>query len=141
MLIYALYFSGWSIMGWAVFLMGPAEMLGMKQTWFHWAKKTLPQDSMVEPGPYRYIRHPVYLGWLIVFWASPIMSWGHLGLAVGLTLYLGLAIRWEERDLLALHGDAYRNYRKRVPMLVPFFRGWPDRSKARPERTGGDSKS
>ena len=138
--IYALYFLGWSIMGWAIFLMGPAEMLGVKQTWFHWARKPLPQDSLVEPGPYRFTRHPVYLGWLIVFWANPIMSWGHLGLAVGLTLYLLLAIGWEERDLLTIHGDAYRNYRKRVPMLVPLITVWPVRSSARTDPAEDRSK-
>ncbi|MCH2182597.1 MAG: isoprenylcysteine carboxylmethyltransferase family protein [Mariniblastus sp.] len=128
--IYGLYFAGWLIMAWSISLIGSAEMLGMKQTWSHWTRRSFAGQPLIEPGPYRFVRHPVYLGWLIVFWASPVMSIGHLGLALGLSLYILLAIAWEEQDLLATHGAAYRDYRARVPMLLPLGKGWPGRTRS-----------
>jgi protein-S-isoprenylcysteine O-methyltransferase Ste14 len=68
---------------------------------------------------YKAVRHPLYLGFAIAFWATPVMSWGHLLLAVGMTIYILIAIGHEERDLIAMFGDEYRAYRRRVGMLVP----------------------
>ena len=124
-LIYGVYGAGWLIMAWSIFLIGSAEMLGMKQAWYQLARRPFQGQPLVEPGPYRFVRHPVYLGWLIVFWASPVMSIGHFGLALGLTLYIRLAIAWEERDLLETHGPSYQDYRERVPRLLPLSGGWP----------------
>jgi protein-S-isoprenylcysteine O-methyltransferase Ste14 len=76
-----------------------------------------------EPLLYRWVRHPLYVGWLMVFWAAPTMTIAHLFFAVVTTAYILVAIRLEERDLVAEHGDAYEEYRSRVPMLVPRLAG------------------
>jgi protein-S-isoprenylcysteine O-methyltransferase Ste14 len=74
------------------------------------------------PGLYRYVRHPLYVGWLVTFWAAPTMTAAHLVFALATTIYMLLAIRWEERDLTQVHGHAYQAYRERVPMLIPAVR-------------------
>ena len=77
---------------------------------------------MREPALYRYVRHPMMLGFFFAFWATPHMSAGHLLLAVGLSVYILIALHYEERDLVGLFGADYESYRKRVGMLVPRFR-------------------
>lgn len=83
------------------------------------------------PGPYRLVRHPLYVGWLTVFWAAPTMTFTHLLFALGMTAYILAAIRWEEHDLVAAHPE-YAVYRRRVPMLVPRLRVGPS---PRPQAT------
>jgi methanethiol S-methyltransferase len=80
------------------------------------------------PGPYRWIRHPLYIGWLMTFWAAPTMTISHLLFAVGTTAYILLAVRWEERDLLDFHGEDYARYRATTPMLIPGYVGEPLRA-------------
>jgi protein-S-isoprenylcysteine O-methyltransferase Ste14 len=80
------------------------------------------------PGPYRYVRHPLYVGWFFAFWATPTMTVSHLVFALATSAYILIAIRLEERDLVAHLGEAYRDYRERVPMLVPFTRRRYDNS-------------
>ena len=74
------------------------------------------------PFFYRYVRHPLYLGWLLTFWAAPVMTAAHLLFALMTTAYILIAIRWEEADLTAMHGEKYRRYRMQVPMIVPNLR-------------------
>ena len=81
-----------------------------------------PRVAFQERSLYRYVRHPLLLGFIIAFWATPAMSWGHLLFAAVTTVYMLLAIQIEERGLIAVHGEAYEDYRRRVPMLVPFTR-------------------
>jgi protein-S-isoprenylcysteine O-methyltransferase Ste14 len=70
------------------------------------------------PGLYRYVRHPLYVGWLLAFWSAPVMTSAHLVFAIATTAYILVAIQLEERDLLRSHGE-YAEYRRQVPMLVP----------------------
>ena len=73
------------------------------------------------PGLYRVVRHPLYLGFVVAFWAAPVMTAGHLLISLGFTGYILMGIYFEERDLVAYYGQLYRDYRARVPMLVPFW--------------------
>jgi protein-S-isoprenylcysteine O-methyltransferase Ste14 len=95
------------------------DLFGLRQVWLYFRGQPCTQSNFVTPGPYKYVRHPLYVGWLMVFWATPTMTVGHLVLAAGVTVYILIAIQMEERNLVQFHGDAYQSYRQRVPMLLP----------------------
>lgn len=105
-------------------------------------QRGLPQTSptFTTPSLYRYVRHPLMLGFLVAFWAAPTMTVGHLLFAAGTTGYILLALELEERDLVDHFGDRYRNYRRRVPMLVPSPRDRAAPANERPsEQVGADA--
>lgn len=114
-----LYSSGWVLVLLTTFLIDHFDLFGMRQVTLYLRRKPYRKPSFMTPGPYRHIRHPLYLGWLCVFWATPIMTAAHLVFAVATTIYILIAIQLEERDLIKTHGRAYANYRQRVPMLLP----------------------
>lgn len=120
--IYGLFAGGWLLILVATFLINHFDLFGMRQVWLY--LKGLPYTSLrfATPGLYRYVRHPLYVGWLLTFWATPTMTAAHLVFAIATTAYILIAIRWEERDLVEAHGSAYAQYRKEVPMLVPAVR-------------------
>jgi methanethiol S-methyltransferase len=95
------------------------ELFGLAQAWRHVRGSEAPEAVFRTPLFYRAVRHPLYTGFLIALWATPDMSWGHLLLALGLTAYVLVAIGYEERDLLAVFGDQYADYRRRVGKLIP----------------------
>lgn len=97
------------------------DLFGTRQVWFYLRGREYKPLRFKVPGAYRYVRHPLYVGWLMVFWATPTMTAAHLLFATLTTAYILVAIRFEERDLVAQHGQAYAEYRKRVPMLIPRF--------------------
>src|SRR5690606_41991318 len=109
---------GWLVVLVTTFLINHFDLFGLRQVWLHFRGRPCAQLPLRAPGPYRLVRHPLYVGWLFAFWATPSMSVAHLVFAVMTTLYILVAIRFEERDLVdALPG--YAEYRERVPMLVP----------------------
>jgi len=121
-LLAAVSLAGWGIVLVATFLIDHFELFGVKQTVSYTLGRPLDRPMFVERLFYRWVRHPLMLGFLIAFWATPTMSQGHLLFAVVTTLYVLIAIQIEERTLVHLHGEQYRNYQRRVSMLLPFGR-------------------
>ena len=95
------------------------DLFGVRQAYLYLVGKTYTPLPFATPGPYRYVRHPLYVGWLLFFWATPTMTIAHLVFAVLTTTYILVAIRFEERDLAQFHGQQYEDYRKQTPMLIP----------------------
>ncbi len=115
----AVNLGGWALAFVATFLINHFELFGLHQVYAH-ARGVQPSaPTFRQPYLYRWIRHPLYLGFLIAFWATPIMTWGHLLFSAAATGYILVAIQLEERDLIRLFGERYREYRRRVPMLLP----------------------
>lgn len=119
-LLYGLFAAGWLIVLTGTFLISHFELFGLRQVWLHARRQAPVESPFVMRGFYRIVRHPLMLGFLIAFWATPDMSVGHLLFAVVTTAYIVIAVKFlEERDLVAAHGEPYRAYQRRVPMLVP----------------------
>jgi len=118
-LLYGLFAFGWLLVLVTTFLINHFDLFGLRQVWLELRGREYTQLRFVTPGPYRLVRHPLYVGWLFAFWATPTMTAAHLVFAIMTTAYILVAIRLEERDLLDVHGTDYENYRSRVPMLVP----------------------
>ncbi|MGX7895820.1 methanethiol S-methyltransferase [Tsuneonella sp. HG222] len=118
-LLWALFATGWVTVLVSTFLLNHFELFGLQQTWFHARRRESAAPVLREPFFYRFVRHPLYSGFLLAFWAIPVMSVGHLLLAAGMTVYILIAIRHEERDLVDLFGQQYVDYRARVGMLTP----------------------
>lgn len=117
-----LSFAGWLVAAISTFLIDHAELFGLRQVFTRSPAAPPSPGDFKTPGLYRAVRHPLYLGFLVAFWASPVMTLGHLVFALGVTVYVLVAIPLEERDLLAQFGDRYVEYRKRVRALLPFPR-------------------
>lgn len=122
LLLWALYGTGWLLLVAATWMIDHFELFGLSQVWRHWRGKPAPAENFRTAYAYRYVRHPIYLGWLTIFWATPQMSASHLLFAIGMSAYILVGMLCEERDLIATFGDRYRSYRARVPALIPGFR-------------------
>jgi methanethiol S-methyltransferase len=120
--IWLLFWIGWGTVLLSTFLINHFELFGLQQAWFHVSGREADPPKLREPLLYKWVRHPLYVGFLFAFWAAPQMTAGHLLLAVGMSAYMLTAIRYEERDLVGVFGKDYEDYRGRVGMLAPRFR-------------------
>lgn len=122
--LYGLFAGGWLLVLAATFLINHFDLFGLRQVWLYLRGRGYTPLAFKTPGLYRYVWHPLYVGWLFTFWATPTMTAAHLVFAMATMAYILMAIRLEERDLdlMNAHGQAYAGYRQEVPMLVPSFR-------------------
>jgi methanethiol S-methyltransferase len=118
-ILWALFGAGWLTVLLSTFLINHFELFGLRQVWSHARGTAIPAPQFRQPFFYKWVRHPLYTGFFLAFWAMPRMTAGHLLLALGMSAYMLIAIRYEERDLVRLFGDDYVAYRGRAGMLTP----------------------
>jgi protein-S-isoprenylcysteine O-methyltransferase Ste14 len=117
--VIAVYLFGWALLLYSTFLIDHFDLFGLRQVWHRLRGYQPVPPQFYTPTLYKLVRHPLYVGWLVIFWAAPIMTVAHLVFAVMTTAYILIAIQLEERDLVDVFGEQYLNYRRRTPMLVP----------------------
>lgn len=122
-LLYGLFACGWLLVLTGTFVINHFDLFGLRQVWLRARGRDYVPPEFTARVYYRVVRHPLMLGFIIAFWATPTMTVGHLLFAAASTGYILIALRLEERDLVAAHGEAYREYQRRIPMLCP----WPGR--------------
>ena len=120
--LWFLFACGWLIVLLSTFLINHFELFGLQQAWFNMRERQAQPHQLRAPFFYRWVAHPLYAGFFIAFWATPKMTAGHLLFAAGMSVYILIAIRYEERDLKGLFGKDYEDYRSGVGMLTPRFR-------------------
>jgi len=118
--IWAIFWLGWGVLLLATFLINHFELFGLRQVFSRLTGREIPEAEFRTPFLYRYVRHPIYLGFVLGMWAAPVMTAGHLLFAAGGTGYILVGIWFEERDLVAQFGERYRQYREQVGMLIPW---------------------
>jgi protein-S-isoprenylcysteine O-methyltransferase Ste14 len=123
--VIGVYLFGWALLLYTTFLIDHFDLFGLTQVWRRLVREPYRPPQFRTPSLYRLVRHPLYVGWLIIFWSAPTMTVAHLVFAVATTAYILIAIQFEEHDLIAEFGESYREYRRCTPMLLP--RLWPRR--------------
>ena len=118
-MIWGVYVIGIVVLFASTFVINHFDLFGLRQITLNLFRKPYTNLGFKVTFFYKFVRHPLYIGWLLIFWATPDMSVGHLLFAVGMSAYIFVAIYYEERDLVAYHGDDYIKYQEKVPMIVP----------------------
>jgi protein-S-isoprenylcysteine O-methyltransferase Ste14 len=118
-LLIGVYWLGWLVVFASTFMIDHFDLTGLRQAFFALREAEVPGQSFKTPLLYKIVRHPLMLGFLLVFWATPEMTAGHLLFAIMTTAYILVGLQFEERDLIAEFGTTYQQYRRRVPMLLP----------------------
>jgi len=117
--LWALFGFGWLLIVFSSLLINHFDLFGTRQVWLHLKGQEYTPPEFGMPFLYRLVRHPLYVGWLLAFWVTPTMTSGHLLFSFATTLYILIAIHFEERNLIEAHSE-YADYRRRIPMLIPF---------------------
>jgi protein-S-isoprenylcysteine O-methyltransferase Ste14 len=118
-ILWALFAAGWGIVLLSTFLINHFELFGLQQAWLHLRGREAAPHMFRQPLFYKWVRHPLYAGFFLAFWSTPHMSYGHLLLAAGMSIYMLIAISYEEKDLISYFGRDYEQYRSKVGMLIP----------------------
>ena len=132
-MLWAVFFGGFLIVLLSTFIIDHFDLFGLRQVMLNLRQREYTHPSFKVTFFYKFVRHPLYTGWIMAFWGTPTMTLGHLVFAIGLTGYILIAIRYEERDLVTFHGADYARYRDKVPMLIPNF-GQPHQTVKTPKQ-------
>ena len=118
-IMWAVFFGGFLLVLLSTFIIDHFDLFGLRQVWINFRQRPYTNPEFKVTFFYRFVRHPLYVGWIMSFWGTPRMTAGHLLFAVGMTAYILIAIRYEERDLVKFIGEDYERYQEKVPMLIP----------------------